>query len=86
MAEHSIIVTDRIAEEGLALLRDGGVRVEYLPGIPKDELLERIPQGMPAICSSLMKESTPSRGAPCSRIVSSTAAVMLLQVASSGME
>ncbi len=43
MAEHSIIVTDRIAEEGLALLRDGGVRVEYLPGIPKDELLERIP-------------------------------------------
>ncbi len=42
MTDHSIIVTDRIADEGLALLRDGGVHVEYVPGLPKDELLERI--------------------------------------------
>lgn len=42
MTDPSILITDCIADEGLALLKEGGAHVDYAPGLPKDELLERI--------------------------------------------
>lgn len=38
-----VLVSDSIAEEGLEVLREAGLEVDYCPGLPRTELLERLP-------------------------------------------
>ena len=65
-----VIVTERIAEEGLALLRTE-VDVDFRDGIPREELLEIIGQYDALIGRSVTKgsEELSSRGAPRLRVV-----------------
>ena len=65
-----VIVTERIAEEGLALLRTE-VDVDFRDGIPREELLDIIGQYDALIVRSVTKvnEELISRGAPRLRVV-----------------
>ena len=65
-----VIVTERIAEEGLDLLRTE-VDVDFRDGIPREELLEIIGQYDALIVRSVTKvnEELISRGAPRLKVV-----------------
>ena len=65
-----VIVTERIAEEGLDLLRTE-VDVDFRDGIPREELLEIIGQYDALIVRSVTKvnEELISRGAPRLRVI-----------------